>query len=101
MAPTVGEYGPDATMVEFGSAGPENYGFQVSTGATKVKVRGISLTVRVRETLNCTSLLMAITNVVEDVSMGLSPEEAANEHPMTLEYPNSISRAGHALKKVV
>ena len=92
---------PDATMVEFGYPGPKNYGFWVSTGATKVKVRGISLTVRVRETLNWTRWLMAITNVVEDVSTGLSPEEAADEHAMTVEYPHSIRRAGHALKKIV
>ena len=65
---------------EFASAGPKNYGFRVSTGATKVKVRGISLTVRVRETLNWNSMLMAITNVLEDVRAGLSPEEAADEH---------------------
>ena len=96
-----GEYGPDATMVEFASAGPKNYGFRVSTGATKVKVRGISLTVRVRETLNWNSMLMAITNVVEDVSAGLSPEEAADEHAMIVEYPHSIRRAGHALKHIV
>ena len=95
-----GEYGPDATMVEFASAGKKNYGFRVSTGATKVKVRGISLTVRVQETLNWNSILMAITNVVEDVSAGLSPEEAADEHAMIVEYPHSIRRAGHALKHI-
>ena len=91
-------YGPGSYITRFASGGPKNYGYQVNTGATTVKVKGITLNHATSNTINFDKITEMILKSSDPVPVITSNIRRTIDHQLVTRQetkmyrPNSLKR---------
>ena len=82
------DHGPNEHIVEFICAGPKNYAYKVSNGATTVKVKGFSLNYENSQKINMNSMREMVMSMADNPSITMVNENKITREPRSRRIVN-------------